>query len=211
MEEVKDHHIKFRRNTFEVSVQKEGKRICKCFKNREEAIAFRDSILNRVISEVEENWKPISDYPDYFISDLGRVKSYKQSKEKLLASSESEDGYYRVGLCKDGKVTLFAIHKLVATMFLPIEEGKTFIDHKDRNVKNNHLSNLRFVNLCEQNQNRGSKGTACGHHHINLHKGQYQVSLQRFHKRHHKCFKTLQEAIAYRDSILSQTSLQSSS
>ena len=205
--EPKDHHIKFRRNTYEVGIQKEGKRICKCFKSREEAIDFRDSILNSVVSEIDEIWKPIQDYPDYFVSDKGRVKSCKQSKEKILIPGESEDGYYRVGLCKDGKPTLISIHKLVATTFLPAIEGKDFIDHIDRDVKNNNLTNLRFVNLCEQNQNRGSKGTSCGHHHINLHKGLYQVAIQRFKIRYCKCFKTLEEAILYRDSILNQTSL----
>ena len=76
--EEKDHHIKFRNNSYEVGIQKDGKRICKCFKVREDAIEFRDSILNPVINQVGEIWKPIENYPDYFVSNLGRVKSCKQ-------------------------------------------------------------------------------------------------------------------------------------
>lgn len=151
---------------------------------------------------MEETWKPIKEYEGYEVSSIGRVKSFKHKQPKILAPCESEDGYYRVGLCREGKVKLIAVHKLVAETFLTPVPGKTFIDHIDRDVKNNHISNLRFVDICEQNQNRGSKNVAINQHNINLHKGLYQVSIQRFRIRHYRCFQTLEEAIQFRDSIL---------
>ena len=159
---------------------------------------------------MEEEWRQIPGFENYQVSSQGRVRNTLNNQRalrkepKILKHSESEDGYYRVGLCNGkGNPKLIFVHKLVALAFLSPVEDKLFIDHIDRNNKNNTPDNLRYVNLCEQNQNRGSKGTvSCGERNISLHKGLYQVSYQRFKIRVHKCFKTLKEAIVYRDLIL---------
>ena len=33
---------------------------------------------------MQEEWRPIDGYEDYLISNLGRVKSFKQGKEMIL-------------------------------------------------------------------------------------------------------------------------------
>ena len=52
-----------------------------------------------------ENWKDIKGYEgSYQVSDLGRVKSIKFNKEKILTKTNLSGGYFvKVSLCKDGK------------------------------------------------------------------------------------------------------------
>lgn len=45
-----------------------------------------------------EEWKTIENYPDYMVSSIGRVKSFKNGKEKLLKTSADKDGYLSVTL-----------------------------------------------------------------------------------------------------------------
>ena len=71
-------------------------------------------------SEVEI-WKSIQNYPDYEVSNLGRVRSYKRSlfEPHILARKLCKTGYYAVGLSKPGSKTNWAnIHRLVAFAFV---------------------------------------------------------------------------------------------
>lgn len=81
------------------------------------------------------------------------VKSKKQNKIKL-DMHHSDSGYY-VTFCRfKGKTKRIMIHKVVAECWLgDIPDGYQ-VDHIDRNSKNNHYSNLRYVTLSEQMKNR---------------------------------------------------------
>ena len=45
-----------------------------------------------------EHFKKIKDYPNYLISDQGRVYSCK--RKKFLKPRKDKDGYHQVDLCK---------------------------------------------------------------------------------------------------------------
>lgn len=50
-----------------------------------------------------EEWKTISGYNGkYLVSNMGRIKSLKNRKARLLTAFPNNKGYYRVALCKDG-------------------------------------------------------------------------------------------------------------
>lgn len=50
-----------------------------------------------------EEWKEIEGYGGkYLISNLGRVKSLKNHKERILTAFVNNKGYPRVALCQDG-------------------------------------------------------------------------------------------------------------
>ena len=51
-------------------------------------------------------------------------------------------GYQRLTLYKNGKKTWEQVHRLVALAFIPKEEGKTQVNHKDENKLNNCVDNL---------------------------------------------------------------------
>ena len=88
-----------------------------------------------------EEFRDIPSYEGiYQVSDLGRVKSLKFNKERILRGGQGSGGYLTVGLIKDGKQKTRRVHKLVAEAFLNhtpcgyklIVNHKNFIRHDNR-------------------------------------------------------------------------------
>ena len=63
---------------------------------------------------MKEEWRPITGFEDYQVSNLGHVKSLKNGKEKILSLVKSSNGYLQITLFKNGNGTIFKIHRLVA-------------------------------------------------------------------------------------------------
>jgi len=64
-----------------------------------------------------EVWKKIEEFEDYEVSNLGRVKSTKYNKEKILKSYDSL-GYLKIDLSVNGIKKKIKVHQLVAMAFL---------------------------------------------------------------------------------------------
>lgn len=91
-----------------------------------------------------EQWKTIIDYPDYEVSNLGRVRSFKFGKEKILSSRIDKDGYLIANLWKNGEQKTCKVHRLVAQAFLPNPNNYPQVNHKDENKQNNCVDNLEW-------------------------------------------------------------------
>ena len=98
-----------------------------------------------------EIFKPITEYPNYQVSNFGRV--YNKKYDRFL-KPQVNHGYINICLCKDGKPKLFRVHRLVAFAFIDNPEDKPHIDHIDRNPQNNHVTNLRWATCTENNRNK---------------------------------------------------------
>jgi len=98
-----------------------------------------------------EEYKVIDGYDNYEISNMGKVRNIKTG---LILKQQLHNGYYYVGLCKNSRIKLFDIHRLIASYFIPNPNNKRCVDHIDRNKLNNEIGNLRWVSSSENNMNR---------------------------------------------------------
>ena len=94
-----------------------------------------------------EVWKKVNDCPDYFISNLGNVKSIKKGKEKILKGGINNDGYIYFILCNNGKQKTKTAHQLIAESFLNhITCGnKLVVNHINFIRTDNRLENLEVI------------------------------------------------------------------
>lgn len=98
----------------------------------------------------EELWKDIKEYEGiYQVSNLGRIKSLKFMKEKILKPKKTSKGYLQVLLYKNGKRKYFRIHRLVAETFVPNPYNKPEVNHIDGDKENNKENNLEWTTIQE--------------------------------------------------------------
>lgn len=102
----------------------------------------------------EEIWKPINGFDNqYWISNLGRVKSIKDPKNELIMKQNTAIyGYATVSLTK-GKNRTFRVHRLVAQTFIPNPENKPHVEHINTIRTDNRVENLRWSTVFENNNN----------------------------------------------------------
>jgi len=94
-----------------------------------------------------EIWKQIKDYPDYYISSLGNVKSLKCGKIRNLKVGIDSRGYYKVTLRNNNNQYVKRIHQLVAIAFLNHTPCnlKLVVNHKNFIKTDNRLENLEII------------------------------------------------------------------
>jgi hypothetical protein len=106
-----------------------------------------------------EIFKDIPGYEGlYQVSNLGNVKSLSRimdngkrkyiSKEKIMKHNDDGNGYYQLGLSKEGKTKCMKIHVLVAMAFLghvPDGTNRIVPDHKNEITTDNRLENLQLI------------------------------------------------------------------
>lgn len=97
---------------------------------------------------MKEEFREIDGFPNYEVSNTGRVINVKYNREKELQIDT--DGYYRVDLYNNCHRTTTRVHRLVAKAFIPKQSGKDDINHKDGNKKNNNVNNLEW---CTKKEN----------------------------------------------------------
>lgn len=107
-----------------------------------------------------EIWKDIEGYEGlYQVSNMGRVKSLERIvkrdkgrwgtptpyvKREMIMTPMVCSGYHYVYLCNEGVNKKFAVHRLVASAFLPNPDNFPNVNHKNEIKTDNRLENLEW-------------------------------------------------------------------
>ena len=100
-------------------------------------------IRHRYKEKNVEIFLTIRDFPDYKISNFGRVFSKKRNT--FITGKPNTQGYYQVRLSNNEGYKDVLTHRLVAEYFIPNLGGYNQIDHIDENKSNNFVGNLRWA------------------------------------------------------------------
>lgn len=117
-----------------------------------------------ITSEVR---KPILEFPNYFVSDRGRVESHQGKRPRLIAPSLQSKGYLGVALRRQNRETRRLVHRLVLRAFVgPCPEGME-TRHLDGVRTDNRLDNLCYGSPADNYADRlrhgtDGRGSRCG-------------------------------------------------
>lgn len=95
-----------------------------------------------------EQWKDIPNYEGiYQVSDLGRAKSLKFNKKRILSQSSKKGEYFRICICKNKINKTRTIHSLVSECFLNHNPCgyNLVVNHKNFIKTDNRKLNLEII------------------------------------------------------------------
>ena len=141
----------------------------------------------------------IEGYNNYLIYEDGRVQN---KKTKRYLSACDNNGYLQVGLCQNRRHKNYKIHRLIAEHYIANPDNRKEVDHINRNKKDNTIENLRWVTRSENTLNTTvQKDNSLGIKNICYDKtyDRYDYKKTIMGQRHRKTFKTLEDAIAYKN------------
>lgn len=75
------------------------------------------------------------------IHDDGRIRSVYDGNKRYI---ENKKGYENIRICINGKDFQLAVHRLMASTFIPNPENKKQVNHIDGDKLNNRLDNLEW-------------------------------------------------------------------
>jgi hypothetical protein len=102
----------------------------------------------------DEEWRIHEKFPDFYVSNFGRIKSMDRNK---LMFTRVHEKYVDCRINdKDGKKCSPRVHKLVAESFVPNPDNLPVVNHIDGNRMNNRADNLEWVTY-KQNAKHAQK------------------------------------------------------
>lgn len=101
----------------------------------------------------QELWLPVSSFPNYEVSSLGRVRRTNNSARwkagKILGDRPDKDGYSRVVLYANHTTKSLRTHRLVVEAFIgQIPDGMQ-VNHKNGVTSDNRVENLEIATPSE--------------------------------------------------------------
>ena len=123
-----------------------------------------------------EVWKDVVGYEGlYQVSNYGNVKMLgriaedtgkggtprkRYFKPRMMKLQLNKQGYWTVGLQKNGRGKTHLVSRIVAEAFIPNPDNLPCVNHKDEDSKNNYVENLEWCTRAYNN----SYGTICERH-----------------------------------------------
>lgn len=117
---------------------------------------------------ITEEWRPIEAYPDYVVSNLGKVmrvkpdaRNHRVSGVPLRSAARNGHAYHCVTLCREGAKETVRLSRLVCAIFNgPPPSPRHHCAHNDGNPSNNRAENLRWATPAENEADKRRHGTA---------------------------------------------------
>lgn len=110
-----------------------------------------NDLLENPITEPpkKEIFKKIPEFPNYLVSNLGRVCSIRNGirEFKKLRPCSGREEYLNVTLWDKGIKKKICIHNLVAKIFIGEVPDGYIVDHIDNNPSHNYVTNLQIITL----------------------------------------------------------------
>ena len=102
----------------------------------------------------KEICKPIPGYPNYEVSNWGRIFIVKNGTrvEKLPKPCTNREKYLNISLWNNGQKKKICVHNLVAKVFLGEIPDGYVVDHINNNPSDNYVTNLQIVTVAENGQ-----------------------------------------------------------
>jgi len=125
-----------------------------------------------------EEWRNIEGFPDYTVSNLGRVCSVRRGHPIILKGRNSGAGYLQVILHNgDKQAHSKIIHRLVASAFIPNPENKPQVNHISGVKEDNNVNNLEWCTRFENMEHAFAIGlkSNVGIHHPKTHLTEAEV------------------------------------
>ena len=128
------------------------------FKSEEAAKLFYEEKCNEIgVPTIQYNnseFRDISGYNGaYRISKTGEVLSTSGTSARIIKPYIDIHGYYVIRLSKDKNRKKEKLHRLLYNTFIGEIPEDMFVDHIDRDKKNNNLCNLRLLTKSQNNIN----------------------------------------------------------
>ena len=146
--------------------------------------------------------KPIKGFEGlYAVNEDGRIYSYISCK--YMNPYTDSYGYFTVTLRKNKVSYWCKVHRIIAVAYIPNPDNKPFVDHINQNKSDNSIDNLRWVSIMENNQNVSVyKTNKLKEQYICKDHNSFKFKITRNNITHSKTFKTLEEAIEYKNKYL---------
>lgn len=120
------------------------------------------TLFNKTIET--DNMKRIPEFPDYSITEDGKVWSHRRNK---FLKPFIRNGYYSINLGETGRNK--TIHRIMATLFISNPYNKPCVNHIDGMRTNNSIDNLEWCTYKENTAHayntglaKNMKGSQCG-------------------------------------------------
>lgn len=97
-----------------------------------------------------ERWLPIGDYPNYIVSNMGRIARVRELWKKGSNRGKHDYLYFRMSI-KYTRQPQLRVSRVVATAFLKKKHKTDVVNHKDGNPLNNKVENLEWCTVSENN------------------------------------------------------------
>jgi len=144
----------------------------------------------------------LNENSDYLIYSNGNIYNKKTKRYLKICYSKSRG---QTAIRVNGKMKSLYPHRLVAEYYIPNPNKYKEVDHIDRNVHNNDISNLRWADRFIQNQNRNNnKNNKSGHRCIMYlnHSKSWKVKKTINGKSYARKFKNKIDAMCYKYILL---------